>query len=78
MSLAEELKSQLLGLLEKGAEDLINKKYDPAFDQLQEVLKEKVKPEELEAVLVAVTDIIQPKLKELLLAGADKIDGQVG
>lgn len=77
-SASDAAKSIVAPLLEKGVKDLIVKKYDPAFDKLQEKIKEKVKPEHVEAVLIAVTEVIQPELKELLLDGADKIDGIEG
>lgn len=78
MSLLDQAKEILAPLAEKALAKAVNEKYDAAFDKLQEDLKEKIKPEELEAILLAVTEVIQPKLKELLLSGIDKIDGKVG
>lgn len=78
MPLLDQAKEILAPLAEKALAKAVNEKYDAAFDKLQEDLKEKIKPEELEAILLAVTEVIQPKLKELLLSGIDKIDGKVG
>lgn len=72
------IKEEGLNLLEEGVKKAIEVKYDAAFDKLQEHLKTVIKPDELDIVMLAVTEKVQPKLKELLLAGADKIDGQVG
>lgn len=78
MSLIDQAKEILAPLAEKALKKAVQEKYDAAFDKLQEDLKEKIKPEQLEEILQVIGDVVQPKLKVLLLDGIDKIDGVEG
>lgn len=77
-SVLDAAKELVAPLAEKALKKAVNEKYDSAFDKIQADIKAKVKPEQVQDFLQMLGDVVQPKLKEYLLDGIDKIDGVEG
>lgn len=77
MKLQEVVKDLVLPQLEIAAEKLIETKFDAAFEAGVEAVKAQVKPEELDAIIELIANHVKPKVKEALLAQAEKISDKV-
>lgn len=77
MKAADLIKELVLPQVELAVEKIIETKFDAAFDAGVEAIKAKVKPEEADMIIELIASSLKPKVKEVLLAQAEKISDKV-